>query len=44
MVMGPLKTLGMVENSRPYRKALAEAGITVSLNPYSLLHADRGGG
>ncbi|NLJ87159.1 MAG: hypothetical protein GX322_12115 [Firmicutes bacterium] len=32
-----------IENSRPYRKALAEAGITVSLNPWhSLLHADRG--
>jgi hypothetical protein len=32
-----------VDRSRPYRKALAEAGVAVSLNPWhTLLHADRG--
>lgn len=32
-----------IERSRPYRRALAEAGVQVSLNPWhSLLHADRG--
>jgi len=32
-----------IERSRPYRKALAEAGVTISLNPWhTLLHADRG--
>jgi len=32
-----------ITRSRPYRKALAEAGVQVSLNPWhSLLHADRG--
>jgi len=32
-----------IEASRPYRKALAGAGVAVSLNPWhSLLHCDRG--
>ena len=32
-----------IEKSRPYRKALADAGIAVSLNPWhSVLHCDRG--
>ncbi len=31
-----------IEHSRPYRKALEEAGVTISLNPWhSLLHCDR---
>lgn len=32
-----------IERSRPYRKAMAEAGIAVSLNPWhTVLHCDRG--
>ena len=32
-----------IQHSRPYRQALADAGITISLNPWhTLLHADRG--
>ena len=32
-----------IEQSRPYREAMAHAGVQVSLNPWhSLLHCDRG--
>jgi hypothetical protein len=32
-----------IEHSRPYRQALADAGILISLNPWhTLLHGDRG--
>lgn len=32
-----------IDRSRPYRRALAQAGVTISLNPWhSLLHCDRG--
>lgn len=32
-----------IERSRPYRKALAQAGVSISLNPWhSVLHLDRG--
>ena len=32
-----------IERSRPYRKAMAEAGIAISLNPWhTVLHCDRG--
>jgi hypothetical protein len=32
-----------IEHSRPYRQALAEAGVAISLNPWhTMLHCDRG--